>query len=194
MIKYRAGGLYLIFNVITMEHSYIQPSEAIFYQGHVILYGLIRPHVIRTYRGPQELDGTPTAFPCISYERHGEKGAAALGLAIKATGGDDGTGRPWGQWRIAQYVGDAQEQAVLRLDPEAEAEPLYRIGGWCAEMWGGKRYKEGWSGLTINRDGMINASRRALDLYEDIVRLGHMPNWFRAQRVAALNVAPQLYR
>ena len=49
-------------------------------------------------------------------------------------------------------------------------------------MFGGTNFVEGLAGRTPNRDGLIGCSRKMLDLFDDTVRLGHMPEWFAYER------------
>lgn len=188
MINYRVGHLYLIRNFVTRAGAYFEPLEMLGYQGHTILFGEVRPYQVRTYRGPLESVGKPVAFPQLNLERTGKLGLAAMAVAIKETGGDDGTGRLFGQWRVSELLPghDAQTQAVKDV-LDTEEEPLFTTNKQCAEMWGGTPYKEGWAGRSVNRDGLILAARCLVDLYEDVLRLGRLPVWFTDQRRAHLN-------
>ena len=188
MIQYRLGQLYLIRNYITMAGTYFEPLEILGYHGHTILFGEVSPYQVRIYRGPLESAGKPVAFPQLNLERSGRHGLATMAMLIKETGGDDGTGRLFGQWRVSllRQRADAQTQAVKGV-LDAEEEPLFSTGKGCATMWGGTPYKEGWTGRTVNRDGLIRAAQWLVDLYEDVLRLGRLPSWFQDQRRSYLN-------
>lgn len=188
MISYHLGRLYLIRHYITKAGPYFEPREILSYQGHTILYGEVRNYAIRIYRGSQEIDGKPVAFPQLNFERSGKRGLAVMALVIKETGGDQGTGRMFGQLRVSELRSDtdAQTQAIKGI-LDVEEEPLFSTGKQCAEMWGGTPYKGGWTGQTVNRDGLIRAAQRLVDLYEDTLKLGRLPVWFRDQRRAYLN-------
>ena len=181
MITYRVGGVYLLRNYITKAGRYFEPTEILPFGAHNVLYGEQRPYQIRTYRGISEFAAVPAAFPVVNFAQDGKRGAAALAMAIRVTGGDSGTRRPWGQWRISECRGD-QQAAAVKGEDEGEAEPLYDIGRDVAEMWRGVRYVEGWAGRTPNRDGMVYAACQSLRLYQDILREGQVPQWFKAQR------------
>ena len=188
MINYRLGQTYLMRNCITNAGAYFEPREILEYQGHTILFGEVGAYQIRIYRGDQEYAGRPAAFPQLNLERTGKLGLAAMAMLIKETGGDEGTGRLFGQWRVSELRpgGDAQVQAVKGVI-DVEEEPLFQTGKQCAEMWGATPYKEGWTGRTVNRDGLIRAAQRLVDLYEDTLKLGRLPIWFRDQRRTYLN-------
>ena len=185
MILYRLGHLYLIRNCVTNAGTYFSPREILGYHGHTLLFGEVRAYRIRIYRGPQELDGRPAAFPQLSLERTGKLGLAVMAMLIKETGGDEGTGRIFGQWRVSALRSDtdAQTQAVKGV-LDIEEEPLFSTGKQCAEMWGGTPYREGWTGRSVNRDGLVCAAHRLVDLYEDVLRIRRLPRWFTDQRRA----------
>ena len=94
----------------------------------------------------------------------------------------------FGQWRGAELpaYADAQSRAV-KDGGGLEEEPLFCMNQQCAEMWRGTAYKEGWTGSTPNRDGLIMAAQRQVDLFEETLKLGRLPVWFRDQRRAYLN-------
>ena len=188
MIAYRLGQLYLIRNYITTAGTYFEPREILGYNGHTILFGEVGAYQTRIYRGDQEYVGKPVAFPQLNVGRTGKRGLAVMAMLIKETGGDEGTGRLFGQWRVSELRPghDAQVQAVKGV-VDVEEEPLFSTGKQCAEMWGGTPYKEGWTGRTVNRDGLIRAARRLVDLYEDVLKRGQLPAWFRDQRRTYLN-------
>lgn len=188
MLSYRLGQLYMIRNYITKAGAYFEPREILPYHGHTILFGEVRPYMVRIYRGPLEFDGRPSCFPQLNLERTGRLGVATMAMLIKETGGDDGTGRLFGQWRVSELRAgtDMQTQAVKGV-LDNEEEPLFTFGKQCAEMWGGIPYKEGWTGKTVNRDGMVRSAQRLVDLYEETLKLRRLPFWFTDQRRAHLN-------
>ena len=188
MISYRLGQIYLIRNYVTQAGTYFEPREILPYQGHTILFGEVGAYQIRIYRGGQEYVGKPVAFPQLNLERSGRLGLAVMAMLIKETGGDEGTGRPFGQWRLSELRPghDAQVQAVKGVIG-LEEEPLFSTGKQCGEMWGGMPYKEGWTGRTVNRDGLIRAAQRLVDLFEETLKLGRLPVWYRDQKRAYLN-------
>lgn len=187
MLTYRLGQLYLIRNFVTNAGTYFEPREILPYQGHTILFGEVGAYQIRIYRGDQEYVGKPVSFPQLNLERSGKLGLAAMAMLIKETGGDEGTGRLFGQWRVSELRPghDAQVGPVKGVD--IEEEPLFSTGKQCGEMWGGTPYKEGWTGRTVNRDGLIRAAQRLVDLFEEALKWGRLPGWFRDQRRAYLN-------
>ena len=188
MINYRLGHLYLIRHFVTRAGTYFEPREILGYQGHTILYGETRGYPIRIYRGPQEIDGRPVAYPQLNLQRTGRFGLAVMALVIKETGGDQGTGRIFGQLRVSELrSGTDPQSAPVKGATGVEEEPLFSTGKECAEMWGGTPYKEGWTGKWVNRDGLIQAAQRLVDLYEDTLRLGGLPMWFTGQRRTYLN-------
>lgn len=188
MISYRLGHLYLIRNYITRAGAYFEPREILPYQGHTILFGEVRPYQIRIYRGPLEFDGKPVAFPQLSLERSGRHGLAVMAMLIKETGGDDGSGRPFGQWRVSELYPESDAQVLaIKGVLDSEEEPLFSTGKQCAEMWNGTPYKTGWTGRTVNRDGLVKAAQRLVDLFEQTLKLGRLPFWFIDQRRAYLN-------
>jgi hypothetical protein len=142
---------------------------------------------IRIYRGPLEYTGKPVAFPQLNLERSGKLGLATMGLLIKETGGDDGTGRLFGQWRVSELGPGHDAQVGPVKGVNIEEEPLFTTGKICAEMWRGTPYKEGWTGRTVNRDGLVRAAQRLVALFEATLALGRLPIWFTDQRRAYLN-------
>ena len=187
MINYRLGQLYLIRNMITKAGAYFAPREIMDYHGHKILFGEVGPYQIRIYRGDQVFTGKPVAFPQLNLERSGKVGVATMAMLIKETGGDEGTGRLFGQWRVSE-LGPGHDALVGPVKgADTEEEPLFTTGKQCAEMWGGTLYKEGWAGRTVNRDGLILTAQRLVTLFEEALALGRVPAWFRDQRRAHLN-------
>lgn len=188
MIHYLLGQVYLIRHYVTNEGAYFQPREIADYHGHLILFGEVGDYQIRIYRGDLEFAGKPVAYPQLNLERSGRLGVATMAMLLKETGGDSGTGRLLGQWRVSELSPGHDAQVGPVKGVEIEEEPLFTTGKTCAEMWHGTPYKEGWTGRTVNRDGLIQAAQRLVDLFEDTLRLGHLPGWFRDQRRAYLNL------
>lgn len=187
MINYRLGQLYLIRNCVTNAGTYFEPREILGYQGHLILFGEVGAYQIRIHRGGQEYVGKPVAFPQLNLERSGKRGVATMAMLLKETGGDQGTGRLFGQLRVSELRPGHDAQVKPAKGVDIEEEPLFSTGKQCGEMWGGTSYKEGWTGRTVNRDGLIRAAQHLVDLFEDVIRQGRLPGWFRDQRRAYLN-------
>lgn len=194
-MDYIVGRLYLIRNVATGEGTYCEPHEILDYKGRRILYGEVRSHRVSVQGAIRDRPGRPVAFPLV--DPRGKVEAAALAMCIAETGGDDGTGRPFGQLRISPLPDgmDARTHQVKLLTPGyTEEEPVYATSKQLANAWRGTPFKEadcsvcaGWGGPTcqghaVNRDGLVAYCGRLIDLYNDVVRLERLPVWFLWQR------------
>lgn len=184
MIKYQVGHLYLLRNSQTLAGSYFRPAEVIPYNGHQVLWGELLSYEIRIGKGPIAVRTKPTGFGQPNLERYGEQAQGVLEMLVRRFGGNSG--------QLRNYVSvlppgrDPQVGTVKHGDgPE---ELLYALGRIEAEMLGGQNWKENWEGRTPNRDGVILCARRSLDLFDDTVRLGRVPQWFLNARQDAVKV------
>ena len=174
MIKYQPHNLYLIRNSATNAGSYFKPFEVISYNGHAVVWGEYLQYEIRIGVGPIWVRGKPTGFGQPYLERYGPDAQVLLELLVRRYGGNSN--------QLRNYVSalppgrDPQTAAVKR--PEGPEELLYALGRIETDLLGGRNWKESWEGRTPNRDGVIHCARRALDLFDDTVRLGHVPQWF----------------
>lgn len=187
-VEYRVNQYYLVRNVVTGEGTYLRCDEALSYGHNTILYGQLIPWEIRIYRGHFEYKGRPTVIPIPGMNR-GKASLKALAMCIAATGGDTNQGAmPFGKVRLAQLPPwyDLQSAPYKQPHPEYPEEPVYAPDREVANMWKGTPYKEanctmcrGWGypcqGHTVNRDGLVRFARKALDLYDEVLRTGHIP-------------------
>ena len=193
-MDYRVGNLYLVRNVVTGEGTYFECSEVLRPGVNTLMYGHLIPWEIRVYRGRFEYQGRPNVIPLPGMTQ-GERSLQALTMCIAATGGDTNQGAmPFGKVRLAPVPpwADLQAQPYKRPHPEYPEEPAYGSDREVAAMWGGTPYKEancrvcrGWGGPcqghTPNRDGMVNYALKALELYDEVLRSGHIPLSFLHQ-------------
>lgn len=184
MVVYKQDGLYLIRNSVTGQGTYFEVREMLPYMGHKILYGETRSHQTRIFRGIGEWDGKPTCFPVPNFEQTGRVGLAAMACCIRATGGDEGSGRVLGQWLISELGQHDQQSQFVKLGTESplDEDSVFTFGKWWADVCGGTPWVEGWTGKTVNRDGLIRCARQTMDIYNDVLRLGKLPEWFLHQR------------
>lgn len=202
-MNYAVGKLYLIRNWVTGEGPYFIVREVLQYKAHQIIYGDLTGHNTRIWRGAQEHKGRPTVFPSpnlVTGPGAGRNALAALMMCIEHTGGDAGTGRPFGQVRISALPAgaDIQQRPYKQLLSGVVEEPVYAAGRDVANMWGGQPFLTdcqvcgGWGGPTCqghnpNRDGQVRFAQKLLDLYADVLRLEHLPRWYINERAAYLN-------
>lgn len=177
---------YLIRNIATSAGTYMDLYEVIPYNGHQVLYGYLRTYPVRIGAGAKagqlEYEGRPVAFPRPNYERDRDAGMKAIVALMRVTGGDDGTGRPFGQLRISEHPPGAIYDAKAvkwRTPGSVEEEPIFNAGKECMEMWRATWYQEGWTGHTPNRDGLVRGCEKLLNLYDEYVRTGKLAISFR---------------
>lgn len=198
-MDYREGARYLLRNVVTGEGTYFDAEEVLFHRHNTIMYGRLMPWEIHIYRGHFEQRGRPTVIP-IPGMNHGRESLMALAMCIAATGGDTNDGAmPFGKHRLAPIPPWVDVGATPYKRPHSDypEEPVYTYDRETAAMWGGTPFKEsnclvcrGWGGScqghTPNRDGLVRAAILALDLFDDVLRQGHIPQDFVNKRQAYL--------
>ena len=201
-VDYRVGSRYLIRNVVTGEGTYFDAEEVLSHGHNTIMYGRLVPWEIYIYKGRSEMRGRPTVIPIPGMD-YGQRSLNALIMCLKATDADlSGPGliQSYGKVRIAPVPPwiDVSDAPYKRPHPEYPEEPVYATGREIGAMWGGTPFKEsncqmcrGWGGPTCqghtpNRDGLVRSAIKALDLFDDVLRLGHVPQSFLHEQRAWL--------
>lgn len=203
-MDYRVGAYYLIRNCVTGEGTYFEAAEVLSHGHNTIMYGHLIPWEFRIYRGHFEMKGRPTVIP-IPGMNQGLQSLQALAMCLAATEGDTNRGQmPFGKVRIARIPPwyDLSGAPFKRPHPEYPEEPVYAPNRELGNMWGGTPFKEancpmcqGWGspcqGHTLNRDGQVRFAIKCLELYDEVLRTGHIPLGFlhekrtyRARRMA----------
>ena len=175
MISYRTGQLYLLRNSQTKAGSYFRPLEVIPYNGHVIMYGERNSYEIRIGQGPIAVRSAPVGYGQPNLERYGPQSQQVLEMLIRRFGGSEGENLR--NWVSALPPGRDPQVAAVK-HPEGPEELLYSFGRVQADIFNGRNWQESWEGRTPNRDGILYKARKSLDLFDDTVRLGHVPAWF----------------
>jgi len=174
------GGLFLVRNRRTQEAAYFEAREGTPYRGQTLLYGDMRPHMIRVQRGIREIEGKPTCIPLL---RPAVFDARAWNMAVLGTGGDEGTGVPDRHW-ISAIAGSPTATGPIKV-VESEERPILVCGKQIFEFWGGRPWLDA-ARSQPNRDGLIRATRHFLDLYFACRGKVELPAWFLDERRACL--------
>jgi len=191
MLDYKIGRLYLVRNTVTGAGSYFRPAEVIPYLGHKVMYGEVLSYEIRLGRGPHEIKSKPHGYGQPNVDHYGQRGWEVLKDLISKIGGEEQAHGEYGRLRVSELPTDRDPQTQPVKYPEGPEEPLYSPGGVVARIFGGTNYIQSADEreITPNRDGLIWCSRRMLDLFDDTMRLGHIPAWFdNAHRLARQGV------
>jgi len=96
-------------------------------------------------------------------------------MLIRKIGGSQGRNL---RLQVSALPAGRDPQTAAVKHPEGPEEHLYTPGRVEADIFHGRNWRESWEGRTPNRDGVIFCSRKMLDLFDDTVRLGHIPAWF----------------
>ena len=182
MIQYRTGQLYLIRNVATTAGSYFRPIDCFPYNGHVVMYGELMSYEFRLAAGPTAVRAKPTGYGQPNLERYGPQSLAVLEMLVKRFGGSEGANL---RLQVSALPPGRDPQTAAVKHAEGPEELLYGLGRIETDLLGGRSWKESWEGRTPNRDGILWAARRSLDLFDDTVRLGRVPEWFNHARQEA---------
>ncbi|MDP2661285.1 MAG: hypothetical protein Q8R28_11220 [Dehalococcoidia bacterium] len=154
-MNFTEHAVYLIRNRRTQEATYFEVREVLPYAGQTILYGETRGHQIRIYAGVREWEGKPTCLPIIR-----EPDARAWDMTTLATGGDEGT-------RLTDrfWMSRARSESTGPIKVIQEEEfPVLATGRQLYDFWGGTPWTDS-TKSRANRDGLVKATRRVIELY-----------------------------
>lgn len=174
MISYQPNNLYLLRNAQTRAGTYFRPCEVLPYNGHTVVWGELLEYEIRIGKGPIGVRSKPTGYGQPNLERYGPQSQGILEMLVRKYGGNSGQLRNY----VSALPPGRDPQTVAVKHAEGPEELLYALGRIESDLFQGRSWKESWEGRTPNRDGVLHCARRSLDLFDDTVRLGHVPQWF----------------
>jgi hypothetical protein len=180
VIDFKAGSRYLIRDYVTLQGALMECQEVLPHRGHYVVYGRYGERKIKTYKSVTEFAGRPVCFPQLRVT--GERGEAVTRAVIRATRGTpDADARPLGNIRISAWSSPDIPQSAAKVNESLE-ETVISSNQVLFTFWGGSPYKGGWwtspPGHETNRDGMVLAVRKVIDLAEDYLASGIIPSWF----------------